>query len=84
MNKTVIIHNCTANNDLTDDNGWECIEVAVALNHETWEVVGADVSETALTNRMIAEGYTVLHEDDEFIYRNRWVRKTQPEEVRRD
>lgn len=73
--KTVIIHQVLAANDVTDDTGWEEISIAVALDHDTWEVVGADVSEIALHVRMHAEGYRVLHEDNEFVYTDRWVRK---------
>lgn len=73
--KTVIIHEVTASNDVTNDNGWENIMVAVALDHDTFEVVGADVAANVLRERMQSYGYRVLHEDDEFVYDNAWVRK---------
>lgn len=73
--KTVVIHECDALNDITVDAGWEMISVVVALNHETWEVVGADVSCRALAARMSAQGYRVLHEDDEFDQiDDKWLR----------
>lgn len=84
---TVIIHQCDAMNDITNDNGWENIMVAVALNHDTWEVVDADVSESLLIKRLQRDGWTVLHEDEAFVLqetapegdlvwrRHRWVRK---------
>lgn len=72
---TLIIHNLVANNDVTDDCGWDAVDVVVALDHESWEVVAADVSEFALTNRLIKDNWNVLHEDDIFIYKDKWVRK---------
>lgn len=82
---TVIIHQCDAMNDITNDTGWQYITVVVALNHDTWEVVDADVSETLLIKRLERDGWTVLHEDEAFVlqetapegdlvWRRRWVR----------
>jgi hypothetical protein len=68
---TVVIHTLTASNDVTDDLGWEGILVEVALNHDTWEVVDADVSEELLIKRLQRDGWTVINEDDMFIH-NGW------------
>jgi UDP-N-acetylmuramate-alanine ligase len=75
MSKTVIIHEINGRNDITTDTGWDYICVAVALDHESFEVVGSDVATSVLRDRMEANGYRVLHEDDEFVYQNAWVRK---------
>lgn len=72
---TVIIHQCDAMNDVTNDTGWQHIMVVVALNHDTWEVVDADVSESLLIKRLQRDGWNVLHEDEEFVFNQRWVRK---------
>jgi hypothetical protein len=81
--KTVIIHQLEARNDVTNDNGWENIMVAVALDHDAMEVVGADVSEGDLIERMQAQGFTVAHEDDEFVRNGlTWVRKPTPDQER--
>jgi hypothetical protein len=74
--RTVIIHEIEGRNDITNDTGWDYIGVAVALDHDTMEVVGSDVAANVLRERMEANGYRVLHEDDEFVYdyRFRWVR----------
>jgi hypothetical protein len=79
--KTVIIHNVTASNDVTDDCNWVDIMIVVALDHDNFEVVGADVSEVDLIEKMKAWGYHVLFEDDEFIYENRWVRKKASDDI---
>ena len=73
--RTVIIHNVTASNDVTEDNNWTDITVVIALDHDNMEVVGADVSEVDLIARMQSYGYRVLFEDDEFVYKNGWIRK---------
>jgi hypothetical protein len=88
---TVIIHELEASNDITEDNGWEMIGVAVALRWEhEYEVIDADVSAELLRKRLERRGWTVLHEDDEFVYdqpprtmdfpwprRGQWVRKDE-------
>ncbi len=79
--KTVIIHELTACNDITDDNGWEFIDVVVALDHDSFEVVGADISEVDLIAKMKEYGYRVLLEDDEFIHEDRWVRKKTSDDI---
>jgi hypothetical protein len=82
MSKTVIIHEIDGSNDITNDTGWDNICVAVALDHDTMEVVGSDVAANVLRERMEADGYRVLHEDDEFVFDHRWVRKPTPDEER--
>ncbi len=73
---TVIIHDVIADNDVLSDNGWEGVGVVVALNHDTWKIEGVDTSTEALTARLVAEGFRVLHEDNEFAFVNgRWTRE---------
>jgi uncharacterized protein YjlB len=73
---TVIIHELDASNDITIDQGFEHIGVAVALDHDTFTVVDADISAELLERRLRRDGWTVLHEDDVFEYdpHNGWQR----------
>ena len=66
--KTAIIHDLLASNSIIDHFGWEDVPVVVALDHVSWEVVGADVSAAVLAERLTAAGYTVRHEDDAYEY----------------
>jgi hypothetical protein len=74
--KQVIIHHLVASNDVFSDHDWEGADVAVAIDHDTGEVIGADVSETRLGERLRQDGWVVLWEDDEFVHDGtKWVRK---------
>jgi len=79
MSKTVIIHNLCAMNDVTDDIGITDINVIVALDPTTFEVIAAHVDETALIANLTSQGWTVIHEDDAFIHDgDKWVAASNP------
>lgn len=72
---TVIIHATYAGDDIMVDTGWETVNVFVALNHETFTLIDADVSRDLLEKRLKRDGWDVRHELAEFTHNgDRWVR----------
>lgn len=74
--KTAVIHIVTADSDILSDIGWLGIDMYVAVNHVISEVVGGDISWQALKDRLTAEGWSVVDEDEVFYHiGDKWFRK---------
>lgn len=75
--KTAIIHSVIADNDVLADNDWLGIDMYAAVDADNGDVVGGDISWRALSDRLRAEGWTVVDEDDVYIHDGeKWVRKS--------
>lgn len=79
--KTAIIHSVSASNDVLTDIGWDYVDMYVAVQYSEnndGDVIGGDISWRALKDRLAAEGWTVIDEDDVFVFDSHssmWVRK---------
>ena len=73
---TAVVHTLTASNDVTEDTGWVDIFVSVALDHDSYQTIDADISEELLVKRLQRDGWTVILEDDAFTCQaGHWIPK---------
>jgi len=73
---TVVLHAATAMNDITSDTGFVDIEVVIAIDHKSGEVIDGDIRYDLLERRLLRDGWDVVHELDEFTHDgSRWVQR---------
>jgi len=77
MNRgTIIVHAVDGMNDVLADNGFVDISLVVAIDHENYEVIDADIRYDLLERRLRRDGWNVVDEDDVFVHNgDRWVAK---------
>ena len=74
--KTAIIISVIADSDILTDHGWSGVEMYVAIDEDTDDAIGGDVSWRALKDRLTAEGWNVEDEDDMYVHNGtEWVRR---------
>jgi len=73
---TVVLHAATAMNDIISDTGFVDIDVVIAIDHKTGEVIDGDISYDLLERRLRRDGWDVVDELDEFTHDgSRWVQR---------